>query len=75
MRESEMGKYRLTEQGLETINDNLKRAKELLQTAAQIIHDASDWSPEMQEFHEYIDSSANDVDDILDAWRRIAYGN
>lgn len=70
-----MGKYRLTEQGLETINDNLKHAKELLQTAAQIIHDASDWSPEMQEIWEYIDSSANDVDDILDAWRRLVYGN
>ena len=66
-----MGKYELTDQGLETIHDNLKRAKDLLHTAAQIIHDASDWSPEVQEIHEYIENSADDVGVILSAWRRL----
>ena len=68
-----MGKYKLTDQGLETINDNMVRAKELLETAAQIIHDASDWSPEMQEIWEYIDNSSKDVGDLVDAWQKLVY--
>lgn len=68
-----MGKYELTDQGLETIHDNMVRAKELLETAAQIIHDASDWSPEMQEIWEYIDNSSKDVGDLVDAWRKLVY--
>ena len=68
-----MGKYRLTDQGLETINDNMVKAKELLETAAQIIHDASDWSPEMQEIWEYIDNSSKDVGDLVDAWQKLVY--
>lgn len=68
-----MGKYRLTEQGLETVNDNMVKAKELLETAAQIIHDASDWSPEMQEIWEYIDNSSKDVGDLVDAWQKLVY--
>ncbi len=68
-----MGKYELTDQGLETIHDNMARAKELLETAAQIIHDASDWSPEMQEIWEYIDNSSKDVGDLVDAWRKLVY--
>lgn len=68
-----MGKYRLTDQGLETIHDNMVMAKELLETAAQIIHDASDWSPEMQEIWEYIDNSSKDVGDIVDAWQKLVY--
>jgi 5-bromo-4-chloroindolyl phosphate hydrolysis protein len=66
-----MGKHGLTKQGVETINDNLERAKDLLKTAAEIILNASDWSPEVQEIHEYIENSADDVDDILSAWRRL----
>lgn len=68
-----MGKYKLTDQGLETINDNMVKAKELLETAAQIIHDASDWSPEMQEIWEYIDNSSKDVGDLVDAWQKLVY--
>ena len=68
-----MGKYRLTDQGLETINDNMVKAKELLETAAQIIHDASDWSPEMQEIWEYIDNSSKDVGDLVDAWQKLVH--
>jgi hypothetical protein len=68
-----MGKYELTDQGIETINDNMVRAKELLETAAQIIHDASDWSPEMQEIWEYIDNSSKDVGDLVDAWQKLVY--
>ena len=68
-----MGKYRLTDQGLETINDNMVKAKELLETAAQIIHDASDWSPEMQEIWEYIDNSSKDVGDLVNAWQKLVY--
>jgi hypothetical protein len=68
-----MGKYELTDQGIETINDNMVKAKELLETAAQIIHDASDWSPEMQEIWEYIDNSSKDVGDLVDAWQKLVY--
>lgn len=68
-----MGKYKLTDQGLETINDNMVKAKELLETAAQIIHDASDWSPEMQEIWEYIDNFSKDVGDLVDAWQKLVY--
>ena len=68
-----MGKYKLTDQGIETINDNMVKAKELLETAAQIIHDASDWSPEMQEIWEYIDNSSKDVGDLVDAWQKLVY--
>lgn len=69
-----MSRHGLTDQGVETINDNIVRARDLLQTAAQIIRDASDWSPEMQEMWEYLDSSSNDVGDCLDAWQALAYG-
>ena len=68
-----MGKYELTDQGIETINDNMVKAKELLETAAQIIHDASDWSPEMQEIWEYIDNSSKDVGDRVDAWQKLVH--
>ena len=68
-----MGKYELTDQGIETINDNMVKAKELLETAAQIIHDASDWSPEMQEIWEYIDNSSKDVGDLVDAWQKLVH--
>jgi hypothetical protein len=68
-----MGKYELTDQGIETINNNMARAKELLETAAQIIHDASDWSPEMQEIWEYIYNSSKDVGDLVDAWQKLVH--